>query len=317
MSRLLVVFILFIIIAIPLFFIIKPSRLKKPVLKNEICEETLNHEGRVRSYTYYIPDQIHENPSLVIALHRARSNGSDLRETMNYRYEELADKYKFIVLYPDGYEGNWNDCRKAPNDSAHKLNINDTGFISTLIDLFIKKYSINKNHIYVTGFSAGGHMTLKLAASIPDKISKFAPALTQMPVPDNYNCEEIKKPVSILLINGTTDPISPFNGGEVSIMKFIKQGKVLSVSETVNYFLKLNNLVKKPVVTDIPSSNNDPDFRIEKKVWLEENKSSLYQFIIYGGGHTLPGTNPLPSIIFGKTFKDYLIADEIIKFFLQ
>ena len=317
MPKIFMILIILIVIAIAMYFIIKPSKLKHPELQNTIIKGSMLFDGKNRSYIYYVPNGLPQNPSLVIALHRSKSNAQDLRETMNYRYDELADKYKFIVLYPDGYEGNWNDCRKAPKDSAHKLKINDTGFIKSLIDLFKKNYSINSAQVYATGFSAGGHMCLKLAVEIPELISKIAPTLFQIPLPENYTCDKSITPLPILIVNGTDDPISPYEGGEVSILKIIKQGKVYSVNETAKHFLKLNNLFNEPIISNYPSIFDKNEIWIEKKVWKENKKFPLHQIIVHGGGHTLPGTNKLPSLIFGKTYNDYIIADDIVDFFLK
>lgn len=313
--------ILFIIIilflTVILFFIFYPPEFKKPVLKNKIQRGSLGYKGITRNYLYYVPDDLPDNAPLILVFHRARSNSSDLRKMLNYRYDELADKHKFLVLYPDGHEKNWNDCRTKPSDSAHKLNIDDTGYISALIDLFKKNHSIDKTKVYVTGFSAGGHMCIKLAAEIPDAISKMALAATQIPSAENYGCRQLSRPIPILIINGDEDPISPYNGGEISILKFIKQGKVIPVDKTVSFFLKLNNLKNEPSVSTYPYHFDENQPWIEKKIWLENNKYPLHQYIVHHGGHTMPGAKPLPSLIFGKTFKDYLIADDIVHFFLN
>ena len=43
-----------------------------------------------------------------------------------------------------------------------------------------------------------------------------------------------------MIIFGDKDPIIPYNGGEITI--FGKRGKVVSVKNTLNFFLKNNNL---------------------------------------------------------------------------
>ena len=47
--------------------------------------------------------------------------------------DRLADQHGFVVLYPDGYRRNWNDCRKHATFPAKLQNIDDIGFIRTLI----------------------------------------------------------------------------------------------------------------------------------------------------------------------------------------
>ncbi len=38
---------------------------------------------------------------------------AQMREWTGFELDELADQRGFVVAYPDGYKGNWNDCRRA------------------------------------------------------------------------------------------------------------------------------------------------------------------------------------------------------------
>ncbi len=289
-------------------------KLKAPVTAFDIMQGSFIHQGVDRTYSYYISETLPALSPLIIVLHKSKSNSSELREMMKFRYEELADQKKFAVLYPDGYERNWNDCRKAPGDSAHKKNIDDTGFINRLIDLFTEKYGIDSSKIYVSGMSGGGHMTLRLANEIPGKITAIAPTLTQLPEKRNSVCGEMNQSISVFLLHGTKDPISPYDGGEISLFGlFLRQGIVLSAQDTTNHFLKINGLTVKPVISRHKSPN---ETWTEKYIWGENNKPKIWQYIVHGGGHTLPGTRHLPKFIFGKTCDIRNIADDIVDFFL-
>ncbi len=61
------------------------------------------------------------------------------------------------------------------DEKASRENIDDAGFISSLIDHLEKNLNIEKNSVYITGISNGGHMCYRLAFEIPDKIAAFAP----------------------------------------------------------------------------------------------------------------------------------------------
>ena len=52
-----------------------------------------------------------------------------MRDYSNYEFDELADKYGFLVVYPDGFDNTWNDCRGGSPFSSKRLKIDDSGFI--------------------------------------------------------------------------------------------------------------------------------------------------------------------------------------------
>ena len=66
-------------------------------------------------------------------------NGVSMREMTGYEFDWFADQRKFAVVYPEGYKNNWNDCRKNATFPAKVENIDDVGFIKTLISEFVQK----------------------------------------------------------------------------------------------------------------------------------------------------------------------------------
>lgn len=285
---------------------------------DKIITEEIEFNGYERRVSYFIPEAVDASPSLVIVLHKSKSTGLKIRKLLRYRLDELAEKNKFIVLYPDGFDGNWNDFRKVPSDLAHVKNVDDTGFISLLIDRFIQSHNVNMNKVYVFGMSGGGHMAMRLATELPGKITAIAPTLAQIPATENLKPAGIKYSLPVVLLSGTKDPISPFNGGYISLFGiFLKQGKVLSVENSVDYFVSKNKISVKPVIEFFPENYQNQKIWIEKKVWSESGKPEIRNYIVHGGGHTLPGSSHLPLLIFGKTSDDLSIADEVVDFFIQ
>jgi poly(3-hydroxybutyrate) depolymerase len=55
---------------------------------------------------------------------------ASMRQYSNYEFDELADKHGFLVVYPDGFDNTWNDCRGGSPFSSKRLKIDDAGFIS-------------------------------------------------------------------------------------------------------------------------------------------------------------------------------------------
>jgi polyhydroxybutyrate depolymerase len=61
-------------------------------------------------------------------------DGKRMRKWTGYEFDRMADAQGFLVLYPDGYRGNWNDCRKNATFAAKKENMDDVRFILALIE---------------------------------------------------------------------------------------------------------------------------------------------------------------------------------------
>jgi len=269
----------------------------------------------VRTFAYHRPEGIREGSPLIIALHKARSNGEEFREMLKFRLDYLADEKQFIAVYPDGFEGNWNDCRKGAGDSAHRQNVDDVGFVSALIDYFAEKHGIDRNRVFVMGMSNGGQMCFRLACEIPQKISAMAPLLAQYPVTENSVCTGKPGAMPVFLLNGTDDPVSPFAGGEVSVFGIIRWGMVLSAGDTAELFRTANGADSLPRSESIKPEGKDNNMWVEKRVWPGQN--TLRQDIVHGGGHTLPGTRPLSRIIYGATYGGISTADEVVRFFFE
>jgi hypothetical protein len=64
-----------------------------------------------------------------------------------------------------------------------------------------------------------------------------------MPTPENFKCKAAgQNTSSVMIMNGTKDPLNPFKGGEVQFFGFFKRGKVRSSQESGQYFADLNHL---------------------------------------------------------------------------
>src|SRR6185295_15856333 len=147
----------------------------------------------------------------------------------SWRFNELADRDGFIAVYPAGIERNWNDGRKIQNYRAMRENIDDVGFISSLMDWFQKKYPLDPRRIYVTGISNGAMMSCRLACELSGRIAATAPVAGSIPKDITGRCDP-KNPVSMMFINGDEDPLVPFFGGAVHFWNK-KLGEVVSVQE--------------------------------------------------------------------------------------
>ena len=104
-----------------------------PPLGAAIRRNTIRVGGEDRTYLTYVPANLPPQSALVIVLHGSGMDGARMRLCTGYEFDRLADRHGFVVLYPDGYRRNWNDCRKNATFPAKRENIDDMSFMRELI----------------------------------------------------------------------------------------------------------------------------------------------------------------------------------------
>src|SRR6266567_2139850 len=89
------------------------------------------------------------------------------RDYSKYEFDELADKYGFLVVYPDGFENTWNDCRGGSPFSSKRLKIDDSSFIEALLNHEVTVHDIDRKRVFAAGWSNGAQLAYRLALEHP------------------------------------------------------------------------------------------------------------------------------------------------------
>ena len=220
--------------------------------QNLILNQNIEINGVERNYHVYVPTNSANKP-LVMLLHGNRGNfneviGKSMVRSPQKIWVDLAKRNQFIVVVPNGSLGSknkrgWNDCR---NDAQGNPESNDVLFLSRLLDKLKKEYNHNTKKVFIAGVSNGGQMAMRLAIEIPEKITAFGAIVAAMP--KNSQCASSNIPVSALFMNGTADPILPYNGGQMAS----NRGLVASSEETLSYWITRNKTSTNPTETTIP-----------------------------------------------------------------
>jgi polyhydroxybutyrate depolymerase len=280
------------------------------------------HDSLKRTYIIHFPSFYDKSGKLplLIALHGRGGNSESMILVSRKGFNKMADKDGFIVVYPDGIELNWNDGRmdEEANDRAHRENIDDVGFISSLIDSMIKDYNIDPKRVYVTGISNGAIMSYRLACELSHKITAIAPVDGNIPYLLLNKCSP-SEPVSVLAINNVNDPLVPFEGGEIfGHFHRVRLGKVLSVNESIEFWVNRNMCSISGVIIEEPDRDPKDGTRVKRTEYLNGiNGTEVILYSVEGGGHTWPGGfQYLPAWIIGKTSRD-IDANEVIWSFFK
>lgn len=271
------------------------------------------YDGLKRTYRLHIPSSSNKTKAvpLLFVFHGGEGSGQQMEHLTLGGFNTLSDKEGFMVVYPDGVGKHWNDGRGIKMYRSHKENIDDVGFIDALIEEIAKTFNIDRGRIYATGISNGGFFSQRLACELSEKIAAIAPVAASM-TEKISEMSPPERPVSVLIIAGTKDPLVPWEGGEVGIGP-LKLGKVLSITETVKKWASYNNCSLSPLVTWLPEKDPKDGTRVRREVYGQGREGSeVILYAIEGGGHTWPGGYQyLPAFIVGKTSGD-INANEVI-----
>lgn len=251
---------------------------------------------------------------LLLVLHGGGGKSHGMLRLTNSRFNELADRDGFFVVYPQGFDRSWNDGRPDKISGAHRKGIDDVGFLRALIEDLIARYPIDAKQVFVTGISNGGLMSYRLGCSLPDTIRAIAPVTAQIPAAIEPFCRS-ESAVSLAVFNGTADPLVPYDGGQITIFRQ-QRGAVLSTAETIRIWRRKNRCSPQAVTTELPDVADDGTRVIKIEYSRCKNGSKVVLYRIEGGGHTWPdGRQYLPTRRVGRTSRDINGCDEIWQFF--
>ena len=242
--------------------------------------------GEKRDYLLYVPksyDRSRPTP-LVISMHGAGLWGASQRDIS--RWNDLADRKGFIVVYPSGVGGKgvrvW---RAEPGDGLTK----DVRFISELIDTLSRSYNIDSTRVYANGLSNGGGMSFVLSCTLADRIAAIGMVAAAQTIPWTW-CKDARA-VPMIAFHGTADPEIPYNGGS----SWISPRPFPSTPRWAANWATRNRCAASPVESAVAVD-------VTRRTYANcANDAAVVLYTVKGGGHTWPGGTPLPEWFVGRT----------------
>jgi polyhydroxybutyrate depolymerase len=278
-------------------------------------EQKLTVDGHDRLYLLHVPAKLTEPAPLVIALHGGGGNAKNMVRLS--RFDEMADREGFIVVYPEAVDHYWNDGRGVEFMRSQKENIDDIKFLRAVVDDVAGRHKINRSRVFATGISNGGFVSHRLAAEASDLVAAIAPVVGGMSPAVAKNFPP-KYPVSILIIQGDADPIVPIAGGAIGAPGEKKRGEILPTADTLALYLKRNGNADDPTKSTLDKVPNDK-FSVEIAKYPDGPGGVKTQYyLVHGGGHNWPGPAARPrnvKVTESKVSPDFSASDVIWEFF--
>lgn len=242
-----------------------------------------------RSYRVYIPVGYSDDEpvALVIVMHGAGGDGQGTESFTGF--DVLADDENFVVVYPNGVRGAWNDGRAPDSDN----NDDDVRFLGDMVTFMKEQLNIDAGRVYATGYSMGGMMSYRLGCELSDVFAAVGSVASTMPYYLLEACSSAP-PIPVVVIQGTDDPIVPWMG---------INGAYLSAAQTIGYWGNHNKCTPQFELETLPDAVPDDYTRVVRQA-LPGCAADFVLYSVYFGGHTWPSHPIQASIQLGATSQD-------------
>ncbi|MDQ0348843.1 alpha/beta hydrolase family esterase [Ancylobacter vacuolatus] len=265
---------------------------------------TLTSGGLSRDYILHLPKNAPPGPlPLVIALHGALQPAGMMQRYLDL--DAVADREGFIVAYPKGMNLLWNDGRSSIAGFIPLLHKRDDGrFVLDVLEALTAEGLVDPSRAYLMGFSNGGFLTAYVACNYADRFQAYATLMMTVPMDYAESCRP-SKPVPILLMNGTYDPIVPAFGRPTP------GARLMSADATAALFAKLDGCAT-------PERTSAPHARITR--WNNCTTGGAVAYYEVAGGHQPPSqstdaVDALASVLLGPRRSGLDAPEEIWTFF--
>lgn len=198
----------------------------------------------------------------------------------------LARSEGFIVVAPNALNRHWNDGRGTTLGGVAST-ADDVGFLKRVIADVIAKDGGNPKAVFMAGISNGGFMTMHFACRAGSLLRAASYAASTLPKAEETDCTA--PPIPWLAMNGTADPIIPFDGMKAGTVKNREpQPELLSADSTFDFWAVRDHCGAFVSKTILPHLNPADPTTAEERVCKGAGGLPSVQVVFQGGGHSWP-----------------------------
>ncbi len=256
-------------------------------------EMSFETEMGLRWYTLIIPSGFNPNEDIpiVFALHPGTGNMTEFTVAMQGLIQ-AAEENTWMMIFPNGVNNTDNRSGDCLWNAIHccglpyRNNVDDVGFIQSLLEFLIEEYKIDEKRIYATGRSNGGMLVHRLGAELGHIFAAIAPFASPAGgiFEEGYEFSIIDPihPVPILMMHGLNDISTNFSGGISNNM--IRWD--ISFEETVNIWLNTNGCSMENIDSTVHNSDLGKSWILEYKDC--SNDANVIAIAVENSGHQIP-----------------------------
>jgi polyhydroxybutyrate depolymerase len=184
--------------------------------------------NRVRQYKVHVPPNYDAaKPTPVVFCIHGLGQNAVLFCVGGAALNTKADQEGFILVMPNGYQSSWNAGTCCGGASGER--VNDVALFRAIFAEVGRHLNIDTRRVYATGLSNGGYMSYRLGCEASDIFAAIAPGAGAVGInsigggtngsSDFTECNPTR-PVAVLDMHGTADPLIPYRLQAPSLAKF-------------------------------------------------------------------------------------------------
>jgi len=271
-------------------------------------ERTIKVGELERRYIAHVPKDAATRPALsvIFAFHPALATGEMFERVSGLHEQPGAED--FLIIYPDGIGRTWNTG--ACCGQAKRQEVDDLAFVRAMFADAARFGTISARRNFAVGFSNGARLSHYVACTMPERFAAIA--VTGGKRDMSQGCEPAdriaRNPVSVFLIHGLEDTLSPYDGGP-SALPTVQQTPGMPALQA--YWTSANQCTGQETTTRLGSLQCQETIRCA-------DQRLVITCPVPGMGHWWPGQEPQQrwaTRMFGPARPDLPAAREIIEFF--
>ncbi|MES2397728.1 MAG: PHB depolymerase family esterase [Bacteroidota bacterium] len=252
-----------------------------------------SNPGNLTMYCY-VPSGITQTASLVVALHGCTQTALNYSDQSGWN--KLANRHKFIVIYPEQVSSNnsskcfnWYESGDQTKGQGEALSIKQ------MVDYMKANYTIDTTKIFVTGLSAGGGMTSIMLAAYPEIFNKgaimaglpYKAATSSLNAYSAMNGNVTKTPAQWgdLVRNQNTSYTGAFPDVAIFHGSSDATVNITNATELIDQWTNVNSADQ---TADATNSSFQGNTSVEQKIYNDNfNNPVVYSYKITGMGHAI------------------------------
>ncbi|WP_134496424.1 extracellular catalytic domain type 1 short-chain-length polyhydroxyalkanoate depolymerase [Microvirga pakistanensis] len=248
-----------------------------------------SNPGNLRMFAY-VPPELPPSPALVVVLHGCTQNAAGY--DLGSGWSVLAERYGFVVLFPEQKEAN--NPKRCFNwfQSSHiERERGEVASIRQMVERAVRDHGIDRDRVFVTGLSAGGAMTAAMLATYPEVFAGGA-IIAGLP----YRCATSVSEAFECMFQGHTRParewgdlvrhasqhqgpwpkVSVWHGSADTTVKLVNAGEI------IKQWTDVHGIASSPSRSEMVDG-------YPRRVWTNDvGEDVIEEYIISGMAHGTP-----------------------------
>lgn len=163
-------------------------------------------------------------------------------------------------------------------------NVDDQGFILSILDTISVQYPIDRDSIFIAGGSMGGFMANRMAIEHSDIFNGMA-AISGT-IPNAFTDTLPYNHINVLYIHGTNDQIVNYSDGSTDVITFVGNISLgLGAEQSVDYWKNANACNSMVTIDSLPDRKEDGLRFIRYKYSNTDDNTKVHFIKIEGGEH--------------------------------